>query len=148
MFLLCKSLMHVCTDLVLTIQAAGQKKRRLMWFSQEFSSMTSRSAGWKMNSLTDELLKQKGTSELQEVQGKLFLLLDTRQVSWPLLLCYILMRQRFREHLGPLTLFWRSSLSAEMCHRSLSSVSETLSAIFSLSHSFTHFWKQLFYLEV
>lgn len=38
-----------------------------------------------------------------------------RQQSWPLLLCDILTRQRFGEHLGTLTLFWRSSLSAEIC---------------------------------
>lgn len=102
------------------------------------SSMASRKAGCKINALNDEVLKQKGASGLQKVQGKIFLLLDMRQQSWPLLLCYVLMRQRFKEYLGPLTLFWRSSLPAKIHLRSLSSVLGTdnpLSAILFLSHT-------------
>lgn len=99
------------------------------------SSMTTWSAGCKMNSLNDEVLQQKGTSGLQKVQGNLFLLLDMRQQSWPLLLCYILMRHRFREHLDPLTLFWRSSLSAQICLMFLSSVSEADNLFHSLPSS-------------
>lgn len=83
------------------------------------SSMNSRSVSCKMDSLNDELLKQKGTSRLQKNTGKAF------SSSWQeteelasLLLCYIWMRQKFREHLDPLTLFWTSSLSAEICLRS------------------------------
>lgn len=100
------------------------------------SSMASKRAGCKINALNDEVLKQKCASGLQKVQGKIFLLLDTRQQSWPLLLCYVLMRQRFKEYLGPLTLFWRSSLPAKIRLRSLSSVLDNpLSAILFLSHT-------------